>query len=145
MDCNLNRVKFCGPWSFGWSSPKCANIPHRNRQFGHLNIDHSTNSRIDAFSCMFGPTWSDHFADSSTQNPQVIHPCVWNATIGDELCPFQIAFPMYEEFGEERTHRPYLVVEPTHLKNIRKSNWIPFPQGFGVKIKNIWVATTCKN
>ena len=29
-----------------------------------------------------------------------------------------------------------VVVEPTHLKNMRKSNWIPFPH-LGVKIQNI--------
>ena len=30
-----------------------------------------------------------------------------------------------------------LVVEPTHLKNMRKSNWVHLPQ-VGMKIKNIW-------
>ena len=33
-----------------------------------------------------------------------------------------------------------LVVEPTHLKNMRKSNWI-ISLIFGMQIKNIWVAT----
>ena len=31
----------------------------------------------------------------------------------------------------------WLVVEPTHLKNMRKSNWVHLPQT-GVKIKDIW-------
>ena len=31
----------------------------------------------------------------------------------------------------------WLVVEPTHLKNMRKPNWIISPQ-IGVKIKNLW-------
>ncbi len=36
------------------------------------------------------------------------------------------------------------MVEPTHLKNMRKSNWIPFPQQIGVKIKNMNETTTWK-
>ena len=32
----------------------------------------------------------------------------------------------------------WLVVEPTHLKNKRTSNWGKFPLIFGVKVKKIW-------
>ena len=35
----------------------------------------------------------------------------------------------------------WLVVEPTHLKKY-ESKWESFPQGSGLEIKNIWVATT---
>ena len=39
---------------------------------------------------------------------------------------------------------PYNLVggfSPTHLKNMRTSNWIMKPRKIGVKITNIWVAT----
>ena len=37
----------------------------------------------------------------------------------------------------KQNHLVWLVVEPTHLKNMRKSNWIIFP-GKGENSKNIW-------